>query len=290
MTDAKLKRRAKPALLSAMPGLVAVALAANTGTAEAFRFNIGDDIQASFDSTVSYGLSMRMQDRSCVLIARDSGGCAALDAPLPEASEDAFFINADNGDQNYNKYNIFSQVIKGTHELYLKAPEGWTGFARFTESYDFSVDDTRRSDLNSGARNLAVHNFQMLDLYVGKNFDLFGRNGRIRVGNQVISWGESTFVLGGINWTNSIDVRRAHVPGTQLKEIFRPAPMVSLNMDVLDDLSFEGYWQWKWNPFQLDAVGTYFSSADIAGKGSEGAIYIPTSTINTGLTTLSNPA
>lgn len=289
MKKIKMKRRAIPALLSAAPSLVAVVMAASPGMAQAFKFDITNDIQASFDSTVSYGLSMRMQNRNCRLIAQDNGGCAPSTAPLPEASEDAFFINADNGDLNYNKFNIFSQVIKGTHELFVKAPDDWTSFVRFTESYDFSVADTRRTDLDGDGRNLAVHNFQMLDLYVSKNTEIFDHNTRIRVGNQVISWGESTFVLGGINWTNSIDVRRAHVPGTQLKEIFRPAPMISLSADVTQDVSFEGYWQWKWNPFQLDPTGTYFSSADIVGKGNDHAIFIPTSSINAGLTTLSNP-
>lgn len=262
---------------------VFAALLLATLPAQAFKFDIGDDLHASFDSTISYGLSMRMQDRSCVLIGRDNGGCAALNAPLPEASEDAFFLNADNGDLNYKNHQIFSQAVKGTHELFLKAPDDWSGFVRFTESYDFSVDHTQRTELAPDARGLAVHNFQMLDLYVSKNFDLFDHNGRIRVGNQVISWGESTFVLGGINWTNAIDVRRAHLPGTQLKEIFRPAPLVSLNVDLSNTLAFEGYWQWKWNPFQLDPAGTYFSSADIVGKGNEGAIYIPTSQVNAGI-------
>ena len=288
MDRSNMKRRVKPALLSAAPSLVAIAMAASSGTAQAFKFDIGDDIHGSFDSTISYGLSMRMQDRSCHLISQDSGGCALTTAALPEASQDAFFINTDNGDLNYNKYDIFSQLIKGTHELFVKAPDDWSGFVRFTESYDFSVADTRRTELNGEARNLAVHNFQMLDLYISKNFDLYGHNGRIRVGNQVVSWGESTFVLGGINWANSIDVRRAHVPGTQLKEIFRPAPMVNLSADVIDSVSFEGYYQWKWNSFQLDPTGTYFSSADIAGKGNDRAIFLPTSVLNAGVA--ANPA
>ncbi|MES2491518.1 MAG: DUF1302 domain-containing protein [Pseudomonadota bacterium] len=277
MKHQKMKRRVIPALGSAL------VLAMSPNLAQAFKFSITDDVQASFDSTFSYGISMRMQDRSCHLIARDNGGCAAIGAELPEGSEDAFFINTDNGDLNYNQHDIFSQVIKGTHELFVKAPNDWTGFVRFTESYDFSVDHTRRTELNGEARGLAVHNFQMLDLYVSKNFDLYGHNTRIRVGNQVISWGESTFVLGGINWANSIDVRRAHVPGTQLKEIFRPAPMITLSADVIDNVSFEGFWQWKWNGFQLDPTGTYFSSADIAGKGNDGAIFLPTSAINAGV-------
>lgn len=279
--DNRKQRRASSLAALASTGLAATLFA--TAPVQAFKFNIGDDIQASFDTTLSYGLQIRMQNRSCTLIGRDNGGCAALNAPLPEASEDAYFLNTDNGDLNYNRYDLVSQALKGTHELFVKTTDEWSAFIRFTESYDMSVDHTRRTELASDARSLAVRNFQMLDLYISKNFDLLGHNSRIRVGNQVISWGESTFVLGGINWTNSIDVRRYHVPGSQLKEIFRPAPMVSLSADLAPGLGFEGYWQWRWNSFQLDPAGTFFSSADVVGKGNDGALFIPSSAINAAL-------
>ena len=109
------------------------------------------------------------------------------------------------------------------------------------------------------------------------------RSARLRAGWQVLSWGEDIFVLGGINSINAIDVRRYHVAGAQVKEILRPAPMISLNTDLLDNVSMEGYWQWHWNSFQLDPSGTYFSSADPAGRGNTKAIFIPTSTINAGV-------
>ena len=49
----------------------------------------------------------------------------------------------------------------------------------------------------------------------------------MRAGNQVISWGESLFLPGGLNSTNAIDIMRLSQPGTQLKEVFLPAPMIS---------------------------------------------------------------
>lgn len=266
----------------ARPALCGALLCA-AAPASAFKLDLGEGYKASFDSTLSYGIILRMQARTCKLVAVDNGGCSALTAELPEASQDAFFLNADDGDLNYNRDHLVSQVIKGTHELQLRSPFGLSLFGRFSELYDLSIDNTERTQLNSGARSVAVHNFQPLDLYVSQEFELLGHSGRLRVGNQVISWGESTFVLGGINWTNAIDVRRAHVPGTQLKEIFRPAPMVSLNVDLAPGLGFEGYWQWHWNSFLLDPTGTYFSSADPVSKGNDGAIFIPTSQLNAGL-------
>jgi hypothetical protein len=248
--------------------------------APAFKFDLGSGFSGSFDSTVSFGMAMRMSNRSCARIGRDNGGCAALGAELPEASADAFFLNGDDGDLNYSNHQLIDAVAKGTHELYLKAPDGWSVFARITELYDPAIGETRRTDLASEAKRFSVYNVQPLDAYVNKDFDWLGRSARIRAGNQVISWGEDFFVLGGINYVNAYDVRRAHVPGTQVKEILRPSPMLSLNTDVVEDVSLETYYQWHWQSYMLDPAGTYFSTADVVGKGNTGAIFIPTSALN----------
>lgn len=265
-------------------GLIACAV---LPAAQAFKFDV-DDYKISFDSTLSYGLQLRTQNRNCHIIAIDNGGCASLGAELPEASGDAYFINADDGDLNYNKGDVVSQAFKGTHELSVKSGYGLSLFGRFTELYDVSAGHTERTPLADDAKDIAVANFTLLDLYASQDFELFDRRMRLRVGNQVLSWGESTFILAGINYTNAIDVRRAHVPGTQLKEIYRPAPMVLWSGDIDSGLSFETYYQWRWNNFLLDPPGTYFSSADVVGKGNTRALFIPTSNINGGLRT--NPA
>ncbi len=68
------------------------------------------------------------------------------------------------------------------------------------------------------------------------------------------------------------------MPGTQLKEIFRPAPMVSFNIGAADNLSIEGFYQFRWNAFRFDPVGTFFSVADVVGKGQQHA-FVPSSVI-----------
>jgi hypothetical protein len=252
--------------------------------AQAFNFSLGDGLfKGAFDSTVSYGVQVRMQGQACGLVALDNGGCASLTAQLPEASQDAYFLNADDGDQNYHKYDVFSEVIKGTHELQLKLPEDFSFFGRISELYDWRIGQTERTPLLDQARQYSVYNVDPLDAYINKDFDLFDRSMRLRAGWQVMSWGEDIFILGGINSINAIDIRRYHVPGTQVKEILRPAPMISFSSDLTSNLSTEAYWQWHWNEFQLDPSGTYFSSADPAGKGNTGAIFIPTSVVNAGV-------
>ncbi|HWY24100.1 MAG TPA: DUF1302 family protein, partial [Nevskia sp.] len=134
----------------------------------AFKFDLGGGFSGAFDSTVSYGLQMRMQDRSCALISQDNGGCASLTAELPEASQDAYFLNADDGDLNYNKYDLFSEVVKGTHELQLKMPWDLSFFGRVSELYDWRIGQTERTPLDPEARRFSVYNFQPLDAYLNK--------------------------------------------------------------------------------------------------------------------------
>lgn len=255
--------------------------------AVAFKFE-GESVSGSFDSTISLGFKQRLQSPSCSVIGNDNGGCVPVTGTLgrlapgndPNNSNPDFnYLQSDDGNLNYKKRDIVSLALKGTHELFLKGPSDLSVLLRGSWLQDFKADDTRRTPLSSEAKDLAVHNWTWLDAWVAKDFHIGDRPAKIKVGNQVISWGEDVFIYGGVNITNAIDLQRFSVPGTQLKEVFRPAPMISLNTGVTDNLSFEGYYQWKWNGFQFPATGTFLSPADVLGKSAKNA-YVPTSIAN----------
>lgn len=283
-TERKTRLRNAPGVQSVPGGvrcyLAGLLLAASCPCASAFQFDLGGGLKGSFDSTLSYGVEMRMQSPSCGLIGLDNGGCAGLSGALPESSPDATALNTDDGDLNYHKHDLVSQVIKGTHELELKMPDNWSFFGRISELYDWRIGETERTQLAPEARRYSVYNVQPLDAYLNKDFTWLDRSAHIRVGSQVISWGEDVFVIGGINSVNAYDLRHYHVAGAQVKEILRPAPIVALSTDLLPGWSAEAYYQWHWNGFQLDPVGTYFSNYDVVGRGYDGAIFIPTSLVN----------
>ena len=288
---------------AARRGVTAAALAVSgigmlvVQPAAAFRIE-GDTVSGSFDSTISYGFQRRMQDADCSIIGNDNGGCVPTSGTLGErvngpgfgftSSPDVNYLQSDDGNLNYKKGDIVSSVLKGTHELYLKFPEQWSGLVRATWSKDFKVDDTRRTPLSDDARDQAVTNFTWLDAWLAKRLDIGGRPVKVKVGNQVISWGEDLFIPGGINAANAVDLAKFHVPGTQLKEVFRPAPMASFNAGVSDTLSLEGYYQWKWNGFEFDPAGTFFSSADVIGEGASN-IYLPSSLAGAPAGTVGDP-
>lgn len=253
-------------------------------TSHAMLFGSEDGLSGSFDSTLSYGFAMRLEAPDCHLLGGDSGGCNDgtrnalgrhynLARGNGYANADISYSNADDGNLNYRKHDVFSHVIKGTHELSLRFGDGWSALGRVAWARDFKLDNTRRTELDDQAERDATERFELLDLWLAKSFDLGEMPAKVKVGNQVISWGAEIFVPGGINQINALNLSQYHTPGTQLKEVFTPAPMASFNVGLSDTLSVEGYYQFKWNAYSLDPVGTYFSSADVAGEGRRPIYY-----------------
>ena len=264
-----------PARRLAVAAAIGAVLAAPTAEARRWEFENGTVLNV--DTVLSYGAQMRTQERMRGLIGRDNGGTApitgnigrALHGPGGEfaANPDFNFLNGDNGNLNFDQWDVTSAALKGTHEIGLRWGDGWEFLSRFTWLYDHAIDDGRFTNLSEKAERVAELNFTPLDLWVSKDFDIFGQPAKVRLGNQVVSWGEDIFILGGINSINALDIRRFRTPGTQIKEVLRPAPMFYFNAGVTDNVTVEGYYQFVWNDFRFDPVGTFLSGADVVGRG-----------------------
>lgn len=257
-----------------------------------------ENVKGSFDSTISFGMQWRMSGTSCGIVGNDNGGCAPTSGTLGElvngpgngatSNPDFNYLQSDNGNLNYRKNQLMSAAVKGNHELALRFNDGWSALGRFSWLYDPAVDRTERTPLSDDAKNISAQNVTLLDAWVAKDFEVAGRPGKLKVGNQVLSWGEDIFIYGGINIINPIDLTRAHKPGVQLKEIFRPAPMVSFNLGATNNLSIEGFWQFRWNAFRFDPVGTPFSAGDVIGNGQQPA-FVPSSVLGAPPGTVGDP-
>ncbi|WP_271103117.1 DUF1302 domain-containing protein [Pseudomonas tohonis] len=268
---------------------VAIASGLVAQPSHAILFGSEDGLSGSFDSTLSYGFATRLQAPDCHLLGNDSGGCNTgtgndlgryynLAQGNGYANADINYSNADDGNLNYAKHDVFSQVLKGTHELSLRFGDGWSALGRVAWAKDFKMDNVRTTGLDDQAERDATERFDLLDLWLAKRFDIGEMPAKLKLGNQVISWGAEIFVPGGINQINALSLPKYHTPGTQLKEVFIPAPMASFSLGLSDTLSLEAYYQFRWNAYGLDPVGTYFSAADVAGEGRR-PIYYPTSHI-----------
>jgi hypothetical protein len=239
------------------------------------------ELRASVDSFWSVATSIRAQDRDCRFVATVNGGCSTKVTPPPELdATEGELVNSDDGDLNWNDGDVFSVLTKGSHDIQLDWRNFGT-FVRFTYFYDFILNDkssTRRTDLSSEAidrgavfeSGVVGRQILLLDAYAYANFDIADRYFDVRVGNQVLSWGESIFTQGGINAINSIDVSKVRLPGSELKEALSPAPIARVAGDIYGPLSFEAYYQFGWRRTQVDPVGTFFSTSDLVGRGTNG--------------------
>ena len=230
------------------------------GAAHAFQFKASDSVSGNLDMQLTLGAGMRMQDQDADLIG---------DPRVHPGANTAVSSNGDDGDLNYDQYDLYTTYLKFTPELLLKFPADFKFMARGTALFDFKATDTRRTDIEDSAEEQISRDVQLLDLWVSKDMNIGTQRARIRAGNQVVSWGESIFAIGGINSTNALDFQKLSIPGTQLKEAVLPAPIVSIATGLGSGVNLEAYYQFYWNKNRLPPVGTYFSVADIVGKGRQ---------------------
>ncbi len=217
-----------------------------------------DNWTGSWDTTLSYGAIWRVQSPDCRLIANANGGCGRS-------------ANNDDGNLNFDT-GLVSSAIKATSEIELRFRDSWGLFARGTAFYDGEAGNTNRTEISEGGLTRVEQGGKMLDYFVYVPFNLGSMPAEFRIGNQVISWGESTFIQGGANLTNPVDVGKLRVPGSELKEALVPQGMAYFNVSPTDKFSIEAYYQYDWQNVVPDPVGSYFSTNDLAGKGATKAM------------------
>ena len=221
---------------------LAIALAAMLPIAHAGSMDFADgEGKITFDSTFSAGVSVRTQDPDKRVIGIVNGGTSRS-------------ANEDNGNLNYEKGEVFSGVLKGSHDFDISY--GDTGFfARFgyftdiaaankdfgfrLSSPEFSGEAATERDLGIIPHKRLDFDAELFDAYFRTQFDIAGKTMNIRLGRQVLSWGESTLIQGGINVINPVDLTRLRTPGAELKEAFIPVPLLYISQQITDNISLE---------------------------------------------------
>lgn len=250
-----------------LPAILAATLA---GEAYAVEFQLGE-VEGRFDSQLSAGASWRVNEADSHLISAVNGGTGKGSGSY------------DDGNQNFKQGETFSKILKGTHELTLNY-ENIGAFVRGKYWVDFELKNGNRThghNPNGYVANdpLNDDNFndyakfsgaEILDAYLYGNFDIGDKPLDVRLGRQVVNWGESTFIQGGINVINPIDVSAIRRPGAELKEALLPVNMAFASLGLTDNLSVEAFYQLEWEPTPIDGCGTYYSSNDFAAQGCNG--------------------
>ena len=253
-------RVSTPCRLALLP--LAISLA-STPAALAAGFQLGD-VQGQFDSELSIGVSWAVEDPLDDYIHPTNGG---------EASA----RTSDDGHLNFEKGDVFSNVFKGVHDLELRYGDSGM-FVRGKYWYDFetkdrgqrfyAIDDDGRDPLQKSS------GVALLDAFVYHNYFIGQNPGNIRLGRQVVSWGESLFVGNSINSINPIDVSAFRRPGAEVKEGLIPIEMIYLSQGLTQNLSAELFYQLKWAPSVIDNCGTFFSTSDVLAKGCSDRVVV----------------
>jgi len=241
--------------------------------AHGFEFYSGG-IEGSFDSEISLGSSWRVEEQDTQLLQNG---------------------NFEDGNANFKKGDAFSQIFKGSHDLQVSY-QNFGGFVRGKYWYDTALNDNNvdyghissatigtgpndplsvnlagesrldDSDFNDNAKFSGA---QLMDAYVYGEFDVLDMPIDVRLGKQVVSWGESTFIMGGINAINPVDVNAFTRPGAEIKEVLLPVNMAYANIGITENLSFESFYQLEFQKTILPGCGTYLSINDYAPEGCD---------------------
>jgi uncharacterized protein DUF1302 len=216
------------------------------------------DWTGSWDTTIGYGQGWRVSGLDCRLVAIANGGCG-------------YSPNIDDGDLNYQARAAYTEVFTGITEFALNYKEKYGIFVRGSGLYDFEVMDgnTDWMQLSHAAKDYVGSYTRLLDAFGYWRFDLGSHASELRAGRQVVDWGESTFIPGGLNSVNYFDTTALVVPGSELKQALLPDEMVVFNTDLTKNLSTQLLYLFDWHEDILEPDGAYFSANNFAGPGGK---------------------
>lgn len=237
---------------------LAVACAASLAApAGAVSFNIGP-LEAQLDSslTLEAGWSTDKADKD--LIGADGGrGLSPI---------------SDDGRRNFKRGETFAKRLRGVHGLELKRGDSGL-FLRGDYWYDFELKDEQRpfKDIDDSNRKEGVRSSgaRLLDAFVYRNYLVGELPGSLRLGRQVVNWGEGLFLQGGIDAINPLDAQTFRRPVTEVREGRLPVALLHLAQSLNDAFSLEAFYQLAWDQTLSDNCGTFFSQADMLADGCD---------------------
>lgn len=250
------RRPRAPTLVPLAAALAMLSLPAVGGTLQ-----LGENTSMAYTVTTSYGLGVRVDKADPVLTAN---------------------LNGDDGNRNFDRGSLVNnrasllataQIKHGMFGMVF----GATGF--YDDAYLGTNDNTSADTINKSsgpvnrfsreARKYNGKRARLLDAYVYGGWDIGEQKLDVRLGNHVVAWGESLFLSGISGAQGPVDATKASVPGVEVKDILLPVPQVSAQLAVTSDLSLLGYYQFRFREYELNPVGSFFSTSDIVGPGAE---------------------
>lgn len=274
------------------------------GRAAAAIADLAGGVTADYKLNLTYGAAMRMDRPSQALVNGPVDAFQFFVAPptapgqnpqLLGFSHSGFptTINFDDGDRNFKRYSLINNRATAFGELNLsKGHYGFhiSGDAFYDQAYHRPNGNTSPATVNkiegdwpnvdwpanpgfnrfsNGTRYFDGGRLRILDAY-GYGTWFFGEQSSInlRVGRQLVAWGQSLFFSGLALAQSRADATKSFVPGADVKSILLPTNQVSVRLNVVPELTFVGYYKLEYASTELFPVGDYFSPSDAIGPGA----------------------
>ncbi|MED5239743.1 MAG: DUF1302 domain-containing protein [Pseudomonadota bacterium] len=286
----------KTRLAMAVASITALGALSAPASAVELRFE-NSDWQGRLDTTVSVGALFRTESQDAMLAATDDVVAMTSRGFGSQINKNDANNNFDTGlaslvykitpelDLNWQgQYGLFlrgtafydQQIMGGGHDggdLFASAPyPGAQGFQRYATYSDYANNGIG-DDFTSDAERYAGERARILDAYVWGNFDLFERPLNVRLGQQVINWGEALFMQNGVNTANYFDLNALRLPGSEIKEALLPLNSLYFSYGLTFNATVEAFYQFDWKNSEDAPTGTYFSTHDaFPGKGADHVI------------------
>ncbi|MGH7292837.1 MAG: DUF1302 domain-containing protein, partial [Myxococcota bacterium] len=180
--------------------------------------------------------------------------------------------NVDDGDLNYDR-GIASNVLQMNGEIAAR----WRIFGLYVRGvsyYDFENElaDRERTPLTTHAESYVGSKTELREYFLDASFLVDGMPVRVRVGDQVLNWGESTFLRFGAQVMNPLDINALLRPSASARDIQAPEGMIWAAANPTELLAVEAYYEYAWDPARTSPVGSYFSDNNAIGSGGLGGI------------------
>ncbi|MBP9218993.1 MAG: DUF1302 family protein [Sterolibacterium sp.] len=190
-------------------------------------------------------------------------------------------MNADDGTNAVSKYGTISNRVSALMDFNL-SKDDYRAFLRLNAFRD-QVIYNNNAGISPGtynltgprhlytqeARDYAGQRTRVLDAYVQGRWRV-GAEGRplfIKLGRQVVNWGEGLMFQGIGSSMNPNDQIKGQTPGVPAAEAFLPTEQIYGTLGVNEKLTLMAYKKWKFRPTEFAPVGTYWSADDLLGPG-----------------------
>lgn len=269
-----LMARAGAAQWLTLASSVCLSAAVNAGSFDLFG------LDAEYQLIGSYALGVRAESPDNRIIASPP----SPEIPIPDYLKLPESNNYDDGDRNFkkgalvnNRLTVLGELMlqKNDFGLILRGDAFYDDVYRRLHNDNDSPDtiNTTQQPVNSftdAARYYDGRRTRLLDAYAFGTFS-FGDTAslNLRIGQQVVAWGESLFFSGVALAQGPADATKATVPGADVKSILLPVNQVAMQLTLTDDITLLGQYKFEFKEVELNPVGEYFSIADVVGPGAE---------------------